>query len=840
MNYGRNVLSVTIATTGIVLGIRATGWFQPLELDALDRMVQYQPEMTLDHRLLVVGINESDIAQQNDWPISDEVIAQLLAELQRYNPRVVGLDLYRNISHPPGEAALRAQLSAANVVVIEKLGGEDAVPAPQGIPPQQIGFNNLLPDIDQVFRRNLLLVNAGDTQYYSFALQLSRAYLATENISLNVRPDGISLGQSLFPDLTATSGSYQNLDARGYQILTRFHSRPNPARQVSLSQVLNRDINPEWVKDKIVVIGTVAPSIKDVFNTPHNTYHPEHPLIPGVVVHAHFTSHILRTVLEGESVIWFWTDSVEGLWILLWALIGGTIAWRIQHPLLISTGVLIVGAVLTGGCYLLFLHGGWIPLWPAAIGLAANTVIVFAYQTLYKLLYDTLTALPKKALLLRAIDRSLKHPLRIKSHMHVAVLFIDLDGFKRINESLGPDKGDRILLAVAERLKKVLPARSHLSRLVGDKFVALVTDLGHKNGALTLARTIQDYIQHPIKVDGQEFVISASIGIALAPDTLSSNASELLRDAQTAVHQAKSRGKNHIDVFTHKMRLNIIAHFQTEADLRLAIDRQELRTYYQPFISLQTGEITGFEALVRWQHPEQGLVSPGKFIPVAEDTDLIIPIGQWVLQEACQQMYRWHHQFPSNAQPIISVNLSGRQFTQPHLVQYIERTLEETGLDGKYLKLELTESILMDDVASVIDTLHRMKRLNLQISIDDFGTGYSSLSYLHRFPIDTLKIDRSFVMNINDLGEDHAIVETIIALGHHLKMDVIAEGIETAEQAKALTSLGCEYGQGFFFAKPLPAEDVADLLAQRETVAVHKRPIQMELLQMELLQMDLL
>ena len=260
------------------------------------------------------------------------------------------------------------------------------------------------------------------------------------------------------------------------------------------------------------------------------------------------------------------------------------------------------------------------------------------------------------------------------------------------------------------------------------------------------------------------------------------------------------------------MRLNIIAHFQTEADLRYAIERQELLTYYQPFISLETGNIAGFEALIRWQHPEHGLVSPGKFIPVAEDTDLIIPIGQWILQEACQQMQRWHTKFALQSPLIISVNLSGRQFTQPDLVHHIEQTLNETGLPGEFLKLELTESILMDDVSSVIDTLNQMKGLNLKISIDDFGTGYSSLSYLHRFPIDTLKVDRSFVMNIDDLGEDHAIVETIITLGHHLGMDVIAEGIETAGQAQKLTALSCEYGQGYFFAKPLPAKEAEALL----------------------------
>ena len=814
--YGQVVLLIAVAITGAVWGVRMLGWLKFLEFSAFDQMVQHQPEVEPDDRILVVGIDEGDIDTQGKWPMPDNIIADLISQLQRHEPKVIGLDLYRNISHPPGQERLRTQLQADNIIAIEQLGGDSAVPAPDVVPPERVGFNNFTPDADKVLRRNLIAVDLGDNQYrHSFALQLSLAYLDDLNLPLTFHSEGVNLGSTLFSDLGSSSGSYSNFDIRGFQILARYHGNQQPARQVTLTQILKDEVDPTWIKDKVVLIGTVAPSIKDLFLTPYSINRAERPAMPGVSVHAHFTSQILRAVLDQEQLFWFFPDWGEALWMLGWAIWGGTIAWLIRHPGWISVGLGGSAIVLIGSCYLLFLNAAWIPVWPAFLTLGLTGGGVFSYKALYKLLYDPLTGLPQKTLFLRMVDRALQSSYRNNHQKCLAILFVDLDGFKRINESLGHDKGDHLLLMLTARFRKILPPRSHISRFVGDKFAIQVGELAHEDDAIAIARILQTTIQHPIKIDEQAIVASASIGIALQPSDTEISAGELLRDAQTATHQAKARGKNHIEVFTSNMRLNIIAHFQTEADLRYAIERQELLTYYQPFISLKTGNIAGFEALIRWQHPEHGLVSPGKFIPVAEDTDLIIPIGQWILQEACQQMQRWHTKFALPSPLTISVNLSGRQFTQPDLVHHIEQTLKETGLPGEFLKLELTESILMDDVSSVIDTLNQMKRLNLKISIDDFGTGYSSLSYLHRFPIDTLKVDRSFVMNIDDLGEDHAIVETIITLGHHLGMDVIAEGIETAGQAQKLTALSCEYGQGYFFAKPLPAEQ-AEALLQKE------------------------
>ncbi|NEQ97109.1 MAG: EAL domain-containing protein [Cyanothece sp. SIO2G6] len=821
VGYGKTVLLCSFLTTGAVMGARLLGWLQASELNAYDEMVQRQPAMVPDARIVVVGITEQDIGTYG-WPIPDQVIAKALEELQRYQPRVIGFDLYRDIAHPPGTEQLRSQLAASNVIAIETLGGDNAIPAPVGVPPERVGFNNFLPDSDNVVRRNLMAVLLGeDEHHYSFALRVSQAYLVHYDMQLTHLPGGFQLGETTFPDLGTTSGSYHQIHPGGYQILARYHPNVLPAMQVSLNQVVSGDISAELVQDRVVLVGTVAPSIKDLFYTPYSD-RSETSQTAGVMVHAHFTSHILRAVLDQERLIWFIPDWVEGLWILAWAIVGGMVVWAIRNPLLIPVGVIIMGGILAGSCYLVFLQAGWIPLWPALLTLVATSGIVFAYETLYKLFYDTLTGLPQKTLFLRSVQQAITpsaiarfYPTQTAETCG-AMLCLDLNGFKRVNESLGHEAGDRILLIMTQRIRQALPPGSQFARLVSDKFLAWVNPLPQQDAAIALARSIQDHIKQPITVNTQELVMSASVGIALRTSDTVHDADELLRDAQTAMHQAKSRGKSQIEVFNRDMRLDIIAHFQTEADLRYAIERQELRTYYQPFISLRTGKIAGFEALIRWQHPEHGLVSPGKFIPVAEDTDLIIPIGHWILQEACQQMRQWHINFPARPHLIISVNLSGRQFTQPDLVQNIRSILEQTGLEGKYLKLELTESILMDDVGAVIDTLNQMKKLDLQVSIDDFGTGYSSLSYLHRFPINTLKVDRSFVMHIDEMGEDHAIVETIIALGHHLGMDVIAEGIETAEQAKKLKELQCEYGQGYFFAKPMPADAIEDLLTNEK------------------------
>ena len=483
----------------------------------------------------------------------------------------------------------------------------------------------------------------------------------------------------------------------------------------------------------------------------------------------------------------------------------------------------------------MFENSIWIPValpLAAFIGTEASLVV---YKEFRKTFYDSITGLPNRALFTQELQRRLKQPQH-----PVAIILLDIDGFKLFNESFGLRAGDRLLQTIAHQLKQNLPANAKSARIAGDEFVVLLGKSTHHSAnpdieayAIAIAQQLSQQLSTPVNIHGQKVFPSVSTGIAISsyaenyaqqptsptnpppfpvhpPNRL--NAEDLLRDAQTAISKAKSKGRGRCEIFNPNMRVKLSNRIWIEADLHDAIKQQNLLLYYQPIVCLKTMQLAGFEALIRWQHPIRGMISPSEFISIAEDTGLIIPIGQWVLEVACTQVQKWRQQFPERP-PFISVNLSGRQFSQQDLVQQIDRILTKTQLERSALRLELTESVVMDDVATSIDVLLQLKALQLKLGIDDFGTGYSSLSYLHKFPIDTLKVDRSFVMEMDSPGGTAELVKTIIALGHNLGMDVVAEGIEEESQAQKLQTLQCEYGQGYLFAKPLPAQTAEDLLA---------------------------
>ncbi|PSB26370.1 EAL domain-containing protein [Stenomitos frigidus] len=814
------VLSGILATS-LVLGIRQVGGLQSLELLAFDQMVRLRPSAGADPRLLVVAITEDDIRSQNRWPMSDQVVAQLLAKLNQYKPKVIGLDIYRDVPQPPGQAALLKQLQASNVMTVLLLGDADngGVPAPPTAPSNQVSFSDFVVDPDAVVRRNLLFATTKNDQLYSFALRLSLQYLADQNLLFRVNPNDLQIGKAVFPVLNPHAGSYQALDDRGYQVLLNYRSANNVARQVTLTQVLKGELQPEWVKDKLVLIGTTAPSGKDLFLTPYNlSATQQNPKTPGVLIHAQMASQILGHVLDGNSLLWYWSEPGEMVWLWLWAMMGGVLAWRFRHPAsLVFMIIAAVGGLLCLGFGIL-LQSGWVPVVPAAIALILSTAGVVVYRLLHDAFHDALTGLPNRALLMKQLQW-LSNPnqrLRLQRDQSkaptIAVLFLGLDGFKAINDSFGHRLGDQLLVVTTDRLKSCLQPDDQLARVGGDEFAILRRNVQDPDEVTYLADQLQRQVTLPIQLNGQEVFSTASIGIVLGRSDAGYEPEDILRDAHTAMYRAKASGKARHEVFVTGMRVQVMTRLQLETDLRRAIERQEFRLHYQPLISLQTGKIAGFEALVRWQHPERGLVPPNDFIPVAEETDLIIPMGQWITHEACRQLHLWQEKFPQEQPLIVSVNLSGKQFSQPDLVEQIEQTLQDTGLDGRTLKLEITESMAMTDVESTIALLQRLKALHLQLSIDDFGTGYSSLSYLHRFPTNTIKVDRSFVSRMGDEGEDAQIVQTIIILGHNLGMDIVAEGVETAEQLASLRGLKCEYGQGFFFSKPLVAEAAEALL----------------------------
>ena len=441
---------------------------------------------------------------------------------------------------------------------------------------------------------------------------------------------------------------------------------------------------------------------------------------------------------------------------------------------------------------------------------------------------DPLTGLPNRLLFVDQLERAIQRAKRRKDYVF-ALLYVDLDRFKVVNDSLGPLIGDQLLIAVAQRLQLCLRSTDTMTRyeqghtvarLGGDEFAILLDDFTHVHDATRVAERLQRELMLPFVLHGQEVFTSATIGIAVSA-TGYDRPEELLRDANTAMHQAKALGKTGCELFDPAMRDHALSRMQLELDLRKAIEHEEFQVYYQPIVSLVTRRIHGFEALVRWQHPHRGLISPVEFIPVAEETRMILPIGHSVLSQACHQMQAWQVRFGASAPSMISVNLSSKQLAHPDLVTQIHKILHETGLAACRLKLEITESSFMDDLDAAIAMLRQLQSMGIQLGIDDFGTGYSSLSYLYRLPVDTLKIDRSFVSRMGPHGEDSEIVGTIISLAHNLKLDVIAEGVETAKQLTQLQALGCEYGQGYYFSRPVNAEAASDLI---ETCLANRPP----------------
>jgi diguanylate cyclase (GGDEF)-like protein len=423
--------------------------------------------------------------------------------------------------------------------------------------------------------------------------------------------------------------------------------------------------------------------------------------------------------------------------------------------------------------------------------------------------HDQLTGLPNRVLFMDRLTHALAWSRRHDSTF--AILFIDLDKFKLINDSLGHETGDQVLMEVARRLDDALRSSDTAARYGGDEFIVLCEDIKDEQQAVKIAERIIDSLEAPLSLDNDNAFITASIGIVVASDS-NTDPEILLREADSAMYRAKKRGVR-CELFDNDLRARVVERRAVERDLRAAIENEQFRVLYQPQVDLRTGKVVGVEALVRWDHPQRGLLTPADFLSLAEDTGLIVPIGNWVLEEALRQAEQWRTTRP-DSRFTISVNLSARQHEDPNLVRNIENALARTGTDPASLCLEITETVVMKDVDATLKVFDALKGLGAKLSVDDFGTGYSSLTSLRRFPVDSLKVDRSFVSGLGNghAAEDAAIVTAVISLAHNLGLTAVAEGIETSDQLAALRAMDCDMAQGFYFARPRPAAAIGELL----------------------------
>jgi diguanylate cyclase (GGDEF)-like protein len=434
-------------------------------------------------------------------------------------------------------------------------------------------------------------------------------------------------------------------------------------------------------------------------------------------------------------------------------------------------------------------------------------------QLLEMAFYDALTGLPNRSLFIDRLDKEIKHTSCNSSYLF-AVLFLDCDRFKVINDSLGHLVGDELLIAIAQRLQHCVKQTDTIARLGGDEFAILMPNVPNLDSAVQLAQMLLDMFASPFEIEQWQVFTGASVGIVLGHAGYTKS-EHVLRDADTAMYRAKALGKAQYQVFDTAMHEAVLRLLQLETDMRRALEAQEFVLHYQPIVSLTTGHITGLEALLRWQHPQQGFISPIEFIPIAEETGLILSIGEWVIRTACQQLRNWQQQGLVDQRFSVSINLSARQFVQTNLIQQIDQILFETQISPFHLKLEITESSIMNNTKLATSILKQLKKRRIHLSIDDFGTGYSSLSYLQAFPADSLKIDRSFIQRLNKSSINSGLIPAIISIARAMQMSVVAEGIETLEQLTLLRRLNCELGQGYLFSVPLSIAEINELLIKK-------------------------
>lgn len=800
-------------TTAVLAVCQTLQITEPLELFLFDQGVRLIRDRNDDPRLLVVGITDEDIAQYG-WPLPEETLTNLLSNLQQHNPRVIGLDLFRTQAQSDD---LATQLKADNLVIVSKIdeNGDFVLTKESNlVPRERIGFSDLLIDPDNVVRRSLLFVNVAEPSepaFYSFALRIALSYLDIDDTGFSADKDSLRIQNTEIPILRAGDGGYQNIDDGGYQMLLRYRDRISPAPQLSLGEVLNESFDPALVQDKIVLIGGIDSSLKDEFYTPYSAALAHDFVMPGVIVHAQIVSHLLDIVGHSPRTVYqFLPVWLEPGWLIIWAIVAGIITWQIRRPIVLLLASILLIAAILGVSYGLLLGLIWVPTAELIIGILLAVGLNTGQRLLYQSTHDELTQLPKRDLFVSLVYKALQQQQSNSNTPSVIVAFLEIERINVINKSLGYRAGDRVLTFVTEQLNQELPHTTRVARL-GDSEFAILFKQNSQASVQSILKQLQDTLSKPMDLGKHRLLLTPHLGVSVAQGQQSYDPDNLIRNAHLAMYKSKASSQANHTFFSTNMLTEDVHRLQLESDLLTAIEQEQFYLAYQPIVCLKNNTIAGFEALIRWQKADGSFISPVKFIPVAEETGLILPLGEWVFRTACQQLQHWKVAFPDQ-RLVMSINLSSCQFSQPNLIQIIRETLEQLNLQGQDIRLEITESMVMEDIHQSIQLMMQFRELGIQLGIDDFGTGYSSLSYLHRLPFDTLKIDKSFVGHMETNREDYAIVNTILDLGHSLNINVVAEGVETLEQVKLLQQRQCQYGQGYFFARPLDAVQATKFL----------------------------
>ncbi|MAY40894.1 EAL domain-containing protein [Neptuniibacter sp. UBA6509] len=757
--------------------------------------------------VVIIAIDEKSIDKLGRWPWPRTTHAELLDQLTEVQTKAVGFDIiFSEMENIISDQAFSDSIARHGNIILavapdnisEDKKIVELLPTPIiAYNSNGIGHVDTELDVDGISRQVYLYAGLGDAHWPAFGLALQKSASGKSP----------SLPFELSRSTPVGTGW-----VRHSPFMIPFYGPPGHIQRYSYIDVLNGAIKAELLKDKIVLVGATASGMGDAISTPVSGQHQQ---MPGVELNANITA----ALLESRFIV-VATPLTKTLITLALAFIILPISMllpRRYFPLSLPLSLIVT--ILLSWVLFIELRLWFAPTNAILIQLffflliswrryseAQNRISILNKEVYQQLNFDPLTHLPNKTMFKDQLTATLESTEKGKN---VSLLIIHLGGIKEVNNRLGLNSGDKILSMAAQQIKKGVDHSYPVARLSGIEFAVMLTKQEDHEETEHIGRRLIQLLQLPCELEGEHFFFKPSIGVSIYPDD-GIDTNKLLSNAYTAMHKAKSNSKRGLFYYSLRLKEEILNESSLTRDLHLALNQNQLEVYYQPQVLSSTGVIIGFEALLRWKHPERGLIPPSEFIPIAEKTGLIMPIGDWVMETACEQIQQWNKKY--NKEIRIAVNISAIQFFDNFLVHRISNILKITGLSPHLLELELTETALMQDFNSTIDILHQLKEMGINIAVDDFGTGYSSLSYLKQFPLDRIKIDQSFVRDLDESSESVEITQAIITMAHNLNLQVIAEGVETAQQRGQLLTQTCEELQGFYFSKPLPKEKINALL----------------------------